>query len=204
MAPTEGSKGAQLTGQLGAGLSRDTAHHVSGYLEALARRTLNAPGTRSNDVAFDRSKSAPSTSARHPEAERAPFRPAFPGDTEPPLTRRNATIERVVRTREGTAENPAEGTIRWLEQQIATLSAQATADKTRQDKIKAIQTRISAINTEIKRIWRTKGSSRGRGTRDNTYEVFLGRAALLWQCPLAERPRGSARPSRRRGNVADI
>jgi hypothetical protein len=66
MAPTEGSKGAQLTGQLGAGLSRDTAHHVSGYLEALARRTLNAPGTRSNDVAFDRSKSAPSTSARRP------------------------------------------------------------------------------------------------------------------------------------------
>jgi uncharacterized phage infection (PIP) family protein YhgE len=86
-----------------------------------------------------------------PEAERAPFRPAFPGDTEPPLTRRNAIIERVVRTREGTAENPAEGTIRWLEQ-LATLSAQATADKARQDKIKAIQTRISAINTEIKRI----------------------------------------------------
>jgi AAA15 family ATPase/GTPase len=87
-----------------------------------------------------------------PEAERGLFRPAFPGDTEPPLTRRNATIEGVVRTREGTAENPAGGTIRWLEQQIATLSAQATADKTRQDKIKTLQTRISAINTEIKRI----------------------------------------------------
>jgi DNA repair exonuclease SbcCD ATPase subunit len=48
-----------------------------------------------------------------PEAEHAPFRPAFPGDTETPLTCRNSTIERVVRTREGT-ENPAEGTIRWL------------------------------------------------------------------------------------------
>jgi hypothetical protein len=34
------------------------------------------------------------------------------------------------------------------ERQIATLSAQATADKTRQTKSKTIQTRISAINTE--------------------------------------------------------
>lgn len=87
-----------------------------------------------------------------PEAERTTFHPGFPGDTEPPLARRYAAIEREVRIREGTAENPTEGTIRWLEHRIATLAAQASADKARQDKVKAIQMRVSTINTEIKRL----------------------------------------------------
>jgi hypothetical protein len=85
-------------------------------------------------------------------ADRAAFRPAFPGDTEPPLTRRRAAIEQSIRTREGAAENPAQGTIRWIETQIAVLAAQESADKARQAKIKTIQTRISAINTEVTRI----------------------------------------------------
>jgi hypothetical protein len=87
-----------------------------------------------------------------PQTERAAFRPEFPGDTEVPLTRRYAAIEQSVRTREGAAENPAQGTIRWIEAQIAALAARESADKARQAKIKTIQTRISQINTEVKRI----------------------------------------------------
>lgn len=101
--------------------------------------------------------------------ERAAFRAVFSSNIEPSLARRYAAIEQEVKNAEGPAENPAEGTIRWLEQQIGALSAQVTLDKAKQDRIKAAQTRIATINAEITRIEREitkiEGSDRERLTR---------------------------------------
>jgi ABC-type lipoprotein export system ATPase subunit len=92
------------------------------------------------------------TAAGIPDTERAPFRPAFPADTEPQLVRRTATLQQSIAQREGAAQNPAEGTIRALEAQIKTLMERESADKARQKRISDIQTRIAAINAEIERI----------------------------------------------------
>lgn len=87
-----------------------------------------------------------------PEAEYAPFRPGFAGDTEPPLARRAEVLERAIIQREGAAENPAENTLRWLEQQIKALAESQTADETRQQRTRVIETRIAAIEAELKRV----------------------------------------------------
>jgi ABC-type cobalamin/Fe3+-siderophores transport system ATPase subunit len=87
-----------------------------------------------------------------PAADRALFRPAFPADTEPSLTRREAELKRILAQRDGSADNPAEGTIQWLQRQIQTLLQQDSADKARQEKIKVIQARITAIGTELERV----------------------------------------------------
>lgn len=87
-----------------------------------------------------------------PEGDFGAFRPEFAGDTEAPLARRQAAVQQQLRTRLGDPDNPAEGTIHWLQQQIKALEARQTADKARQEKIKTIHTRLSAIGTEIERI----------------------------------------------------
>jgi ABC-type lipoprotein export system ATPase subunit len=87
-----------------------------------------------------------------PEADSAAFRPAFPADTEPPLARRETELNRSLAKLQGAAENPAEGSIRWLQAQITALLKLESADKARQEKIKTIQTRIAAIEIEIDRI----------------------------------------------------
>ncbi len=87
-----------------------------------------------------------------PEEDFAVFRPEFAGDTEAPLARTEAAVQQQVITRLGDPDNPAEGTIHWLQQRIKTLEERQTADKARQEKIKTIQTRISEIGTEIDRI----------------------------------------------------
>ena len=86
------------------------------------------------------------------EAERAPFRPDFPADTEPPLARRAEALKQAIALKEGVAENPAENTLRWLDTQIKALVERETSDKARQQRIRAIQTRIAAIETELKRV----------------------------------------------------
>ena len=87
-----------------------------------------------------------------PEADRAAFRPEFRADTEAPLARRESELRRSLAQRGGAAENPAEGTIRWLQKQIQSLVERESADKARQEKIKVIQTRIAVIGTEIERM----------------------------------------------------
>jgi len=87
-----------------------------------------------------------------PEGEHASFRPRFPADTEPPLVRREEELRRLLAQRDGDANNPAEGTIRWLQLQIQTLSERESADKARQEKTRVIQTRLAAIAAEIERI----------------------------------------------------
>jgi hypothetical protein len=89
-----------------------------------------------------------------PATERAAFHPEFPGETESLLVRRYSQIDKVIKEHEGIGDDPAKGTIRWIEKQIANLTAQESADKARQAKIREIQTRTSAINTEIERIER--------------------------------------------------
>ena len=101
---------------------------------------------------FDSELDATLAEAGVPEADRAAFRPAFPADTEPPLIRRETELKRSLVERQGAAENPAEGTIRLLQAQIAALLKLESADKARQERIKAIHTRIAAIVTEIERI----------------------------------------------------
>lgn len=87
-----------------------------------------------------------------PEEDRPPFHPAFPGDTEPALARRETAIKDAIATRLGATEAPDENTIRWLQSKIAELEKQETADKARQERIKTIQARIAAIDTELVRI----------------------------------------------------
>jgi energy-coupling factor transporter ATP-binding protein EcfA2 len=94
------------------------------------------------------------TEAGIPEADRAAFRPTFPEDTEAPLTRRATALRQAIANREGTPENPADGTIRSLQGQIAALERRASADKARQERIRVIQTRIAAIGTELERLVR--------------------------------------------------
>jgi DNA repair exonuclease SbcCD ATPase subunit len=92
------------------------------------------------------------TEAGIPEADRAAFAPTFAEDTESPLARRATTLRQVIANREGDLDNPAEGTIRWLQQEIATLEKRASADKARQERTRVIQTRIAAIGTELERL----------------------------------------------------
>ena len=86
------------------------------------------------------------------EDERTSFRPEFPADTEPSLVRRTEALQQVIALREGTVEDPAENTLRWLEGQITALVAGETADRARQRRIRVIQTRIAAIGTELERV----------------------------------------------------
>jgi ABC-type lipoprotein export system ATPase subunit len=87
-----------------------------------------------------------------PEEDRAAFRPEFPRGSEAPLARRTAALKAQIDAREGDEKIPAEGTIRWLEALIKRLSLQESADKARQDRVKAIQTRVAAIAMELQRI----------------------------------------------------
>ena len=80
------------------------------------------------------------------------FHPVFPEDTEPPLVRREADLNAALKERAGAAENPAKGTIRWLQKQIEGLEKRESADKARHERIKAIHSRIAAIDTETERI----------------------------------------------------
>jgi energy-coupling factor transporter ATP-binding protein EcfA2 len=87
-----------------------------------------------------------------PSADHAAFRPSFPTDLDVPLARRSAEIQAEIAKREGALENPAENTVRWFEERIKKLTAEESADKTRQERIKVLQTRIATIATEIQRI----------------------------------------------------
>ena len=101
-----------------------------------------------------------------PADDRGAFHPVFPEDTEPPLVRREAALNAALTERAGATENPAEGTIRWLQKQIEELQKRESADKAQQDRIKAIQSRIAAINTETERIGKEivqiEGPEKGR------------------------------------------
>jgi ABC-type lipoprotein export system ATPase subunit len=83
--------------------------------------------------------------------EASAFRPSMP-DVEPILKRRTAELTKSIGDKEGSGDNPAKGTVRALEQQIKLLIDQDTADKTRQQRIRTIQERISAIDIEAKRL----------------------------------------------------
>jgi energy-coupling factor transporter ATP-binding protein EcfA2 len=87
-----------------------------------------------------------------PEPEWLAYRPSFSLDTDTPLARKKAELEKAVTAKEGTGENPADGTIRALEKQIKALSERESMDKARQLRIKAIQTRIAAIKAEVKKL----------------------------------------------------
>jgi hypothetical protein len=87
-----------------------------------------------------------------PELQHDTFRPRFAADTEPPLARREAELKHSITGKEGTLENPAEGTIRWLQAEIKKLTEMDTADQAREQKTKSIQARLAAINTETNRL----------------------------------------------------
>jgi hypothetical protein len=64
-----------------------------------------------------------------PETDRPSFRPVFATDTESPLARREVELKWSLAQRDGAAENPAEGTILWLQLQIKGLLQRDSADK---------------------------------------------------------------------------
>jgi energy-coupling factor transporter ATP-binding protein EcfA2 len=80
------------------------------------------------------------------------FRPSFRSATEPALTGRSAALNKALHDREGDASNPADGTIRALTKRLEELQTHETADKARQEKLRAIQVRLAAIAMEIERI----------------------------------------------------
>lgn len=90
--------------------------------------------------------------AEIPDADKDAFHPAFVKDTEAPLARRKAVLDAEIKKKEGAADQPAEGTLRWLEARIKKLTEEESADKARHERIKTIQTRIAAIAVEVKRI----------------------------------------------------
>ncbi|HOZ25706.1 MAG TPA: hypothetical protein PK080_00010 [Hyphomonadaceae bacterium] len=86
-----------------------------------------------------------------PDADKDAFHPAFAKDTEGPLARRKASLDAEIKKKEGTVEQPTEGTLRWLETQIKKLTEKESVDKARHERLKTIQTRIAAIAVEVKR-----------------------------------------------------
>ena len=87
-----------------------------------------------------------------PADDRDAYHPAFPHATEPPLARREATLNAAIQRREGTAEAPLEGTIRWLRNNISELEKRESTDKARHARINEIHTRIAKIDTDTRRI----------------------------------------------------
>lgn len=87
-----------------------------------------------------------------PQPEFGRFRPQFPLDTEAPLARRESELKQFLYQRDGDPNNPAEGTIRWLQSQIRILSEKESTDKARQERVKLIQTRLAAIAAEVERL----------------------------------------------------
>jgi energy-coupling factor transporter ATP-binding protein EcfA2 len=87
-----------------------------------------------------------------PEMQHDSYRPRFGADTEPPLARRETEIRNSINGKDGALENPAIGTIRWLQVEIKKLTELDTADKAREQKTKSIQARLASINTETQRL----------------------------------------------------
>ena len=117
-----------------------------------------------------------------PQEKRARYKPAFPGETEPPLSARETAIKATINTRLGTEDAPASGTIRAIQKEIEALSKIDTADKARAKRIEEIQKRIAAIDTETERlnkeIEQIEGPDRNRvgaiGTeRMTTYRTYF-------------------------------
>jgi hypothetical protein len=114
-----------------------------------------------------------------PDPERQYFRPEFTTDTEPLLARREAEVRASLTHRDGAMDNPAEGTIRWLQNALEVLVKQESADKARQERIKVIQTRIAAINTEIERIQSEISRIEGPGRQRLMATIQERRAAYI-------------------------
>lgn len=100
------------------------------------------------------------------------FRPQLPIEADAVLTQRTIEIQRTIGEKEGALENPTSGTIRWLVARINKLLEQDTADKARQQKIKNIQNRVSAIDTQVKRLEEeiTQAEGPDRETLNNSRE----------------------------------
>jgi hypothetical protein len=87
-----------------------------------------------------------------PQTEHGNFKPTFSGDIEAPLTKRTAELNASIAQLEGAVDNPADGTLRWLDAQIKALVAKESLDKARQLRVQTIQTRIAAIDAELTRL----------------------------------------------------
>ena len=87
-----------------------------------------------------------------PHEKKDEFHPVFPPRTEQILVRLETEINKKLKTQLGDLENPAEGTIRWLERRIKALEKREFADKARQERTKTIHKRIATIGTDLSRI----------------------------------------------------
>ena len=91
-------------------------------------------------------------------------------------------LNAALKERVGAVENPEEGTIRWLQKQIEKLEKRESADKARHERIKIIQSRIAAIDTETERIGKEIAQIEGpereriaaarRGTTQRLHRLF--------------------------------
>lgn len=93
-----------------------------------------------------------SKDASIPDSDKPSFHPSFSSNTDEPLRRKIETLNTDIKKKEGLAEQPTEGTVQWFMAQIKLLTERESADKARHERIKTIQTRIAAIEVEIKRL----------------------------------------------------
>ncbi|MGM4910129.1 TrlF family AAA-like ATPase [Rhizobium sp. 768_B6_N1_8] len=86
------------------------------------------------------------------EADWEAFVPKFHNNYETVLTRRDSELLLEIEKLEGDEVNPKDGTCSSVQKQIAALSEKESVDKARHDRIKAIQTRLAAIEVEVRRV----------------------------------------------------
>ena len=80
------------------------------------------------------------------------FEPEFSNDPEVPLRHREDEIKKQIADLQGSELNPSAGSYLQLGAEIKDLEKKQTVDKTRQDRVKQIQTRLTQITTEKKQI----------------------------------------------------
>ncbi len=88
------------------------------------------------------------------------FRPQFAGDAEGPLKKRKADINAQIALLEG-GNPPADGSLKKLQLRLEELTKRETADRTQQENIRRIQTRIAAIGSEVERLTAEIGTTEG-------------------------------------------
>ena len=94
-------------------------------------------------------------------------------------------------SQEGAIENPTEGTVRWFEEKIKALSAQATVDKARQDRTRAIQSRTRRLTLNSQeskvRLRRLRGRTKS-GCNERVKATLCVRSVLRQSKGGAEHP----------------
>lgn len=92
------------------------------------------------------------------------FKPAFFGDTRAPMSTKEQKVKQVIDEKKGTIEDmyPEKKTLTAIEARISELEKRTSADQMKKEKAIEIQTRIAAIDAEIKKLEKALESIDGK------------------------------------------